>query len=61
MGHITRETAPFNSTPLWRAACDRDFRALSYAERKMVEEFGVEPHIARLLAMQAYGSGGQRR
>ena len=61
MRNIPRHSQPFNTTPLWRAACEREFRVLTYAERKMAEEFGVEPHIARLLAMQAYGSGGQRR
>jgi hypothetical protein len=46
--------------PLWQAARDREFRALSYAERKLANELGVELHIARLLAMQAYGNGGRR-
>lgn len=59
MRDINRNTEPFNSTPLRLAARDREFRCLSYAERKMAEEFGVDPHIARLLAAQAYGSGGR--
>lgn len=60
MGLLTRNTKPFNSTPLWQAAREREFRALSYAERKLAQELGVEPHVARLLAMQAYGKGGRR-
>ena len=55
MKHITRTTEPFNSTPLWQTAREREFRALSYAERKLAQELGVDPHVARLLAMQAYG------
>ena len=55
MRRINRNSEPFNSTPLFQAARQREFRALSYAERKLANELGVEPHIARLLAMQAYG------
>ena len=59
MRHITRKPEPFNSTDLGQAARKREFRALSYAERKLAEEFGLDPHIARLLAMQAYGPSGR--
>ena len=55
MKPITRKTEPFNSTALSLAARQREFRALSYAERKLAQELGVDPHVARLLAMQAYG------
>ncbi len=55
MSKLKHCAASFNSLPLWQAACEREFRALTYAERKLAEEFGVDPHTARLLAMQAYG------
>ncbi len=44
MRHITRNTEPFNSTPLFQAARDREFRAMSYAEHRMVDRYGVDPH-----------------
>ena len=59
MRHITRNTEPFNSTPLWQAARKRDFRHLSFAERRIAERYGVEPHTARLLATHAYASKGR--
>ncbi len=55
MQNVVRKHIAFNSVPLWQAARDREFRALSYVEQKLAEQFGVDPHIARLLAMQAYG------
>jgi len=61
MHSINRTTESFNSTPLFQAAREREFRSLTYAERKLAKELGVELHVARLLATQAYGSGGWRR
>ncbi len=61
MRNVKHRAPSFNTLALFQAARDREFRALSYAERKLAEEFGFEPHIARLYAMQAYGSGGWRR
>ena len=61
MRNVVRKRTAINALPLWQAAREREFRALTYAERKLAEEFGFEPHIARLYAMQAYGSGGWRR
>ncbi len=55
MRNVVRKQTAINTLPLWQAAREREFRALSYAERKLAEEFGVDPHIARLLAAQAYG------
>jgi len=55
MRNVKHRAPSFNSLPLWQAARDREFRALSYTERKLADEFGVDPHIARLLAWQAYG------
>ena len=60
MGNVKHRAPSFNTLPLWQAAREREFRALSYAERKLAEEFGVDPHITRLLALQAYGNGGRR-
>ena len=61
MQKIVRKHIAFNSLPLWQAARQREFRALTYAERKLAQELGVDPHVARLLAAQAYGGGGWRR
>ena len=55
MQNVVRKHIAINTLPLWQAARQREFRALSYAERKLANELGVEPHVARLLAMQAYG------
>ena len=55
MRYIRRTHKSFKLTPLWQAAREREFRALTYTERKLAEEFGVDPHIARVLAAQAYG------
>jgi hypothetical protein len=60
MPNVKHRAPSFNTLPLFQAARDREFRALSYAERKLAKEFSVDPHIARLLAAQAYGSGGRR-
>jgi len=60
MQNVVRKHTPFNTLPLWKAARDREFLALSYAERKLAEEFCLEPHVAKFYAMQAYGSGGWR-
>ncbi len=60
MRYVKQRASSFNSLPLWQAARQREFRSLSYAERKLAEEFGFEPHVAKFYAMQAYGGGGRR-
>ncbi len=60
MQNVVRKHTPFNTLPLWKAARDREFRALSFAERRMAERYGVDPHTARLLASHAYASKGRR-
>ncbi len=60
--NIRSKSHSFKSTPLlWLAVRESEFRALTYAERKLAKEFGFEPHVARFYATQAYGSGGWRR
>ncbi len=53
MRNVKHRAPSFNTLPLWQAARQREFLALSYAERKLAKEFGVEPHVARVLAAQA--------
>ena len=61
MRNVVRKHTTINALPLWKAAREREFRSLSYAERKLAEEFGFEPHVAKFYATQAYGCGGWRR
>lgn len=61
MQNLARKHIAFNGLPVRQAAREREFHALSFAERKLAVEFGVDPQAACLLAMQAYGSGGRRR
>ena len=60
MNNIRRIYQSFNSTRLWQAAIEREFRSLSLAERRIARRYSVDPHTARLLAALAgLGDGGR--
>ncbi len=60
MNNIRRIYQSFNSTRLWQAAIEREFRLLSLVERQLARRYGLDPHTARLLAALAgLGNGGR--
>ena len=50
MCKVATNQLPFNSLPLWQAAQQREYRALSYPAKKLAMRFGLSHSEARLLA-----------
>jgi hypothetical protein len=52
MRKIGRKPSNDNTLPLWRAAQEREYRALPLPARRLVMRYGIAPHDAIRLAEQ---------
>lgn len=59
MRKIDRKQEPFNTSPLGEAAHDRQYRQLSYPEKRIAERYGCDPCTARLMAYHAGFKGDE--
>jgi hypothetical protein len=50
MRKISRKPSHDNTLPLWRAAQEREFRALPYPAKRLVTRYGIAPDDAMRLA-----------
>jgi hypothetical protein len=56
---VILKSTDFNDLPLWRAARERERRALPLAARRLVHRYGLDQATARLMATHAGFDGSE--
>lgn len=50
MRKLGNNAADYNTLPLWRSAREREYRALPYPAKRLVQRYGYAPADALMLA-----------